>query len=242
MALYGLIADVHGNFEALTAVLASLDALRVDRILCLGDLVGYNADADRCVELIADRHIACVAGNHDLIAIGQLGLERCAARPAFALRRTRKTLSSASRRYLADLPLSRVEEDLVAFHGSSRDPSEYLRTPTQLELAARPVSAGWPGTRVCLFGHTHEPLVHRTSLGISFVNPGSVDAARRLDKTASFATFDSASGLVALRCVSYDDAQAEGRACEGGYRMTAIDEALARPARLLRRIATRLEW
>ena len=95
MARYGLLADVHGNYEALEAVLAHLRARGVERYACLGDIVGYNADAERCVALVRGHGMEAVAGNHDLIAIGRLGFERCGRRPAHALRRTREVLREA---------------------------------------------------------------------------------------------------------------------------------------------------
>jgi predicted phosphodiesterase len=70
MAVYGVIADVHGNREALRVALEYLEAEAVDRLVCLGDIVGYNADANECVNMVMRRHVECIAGNHDLIAIG----------------------------------------------------------------------------------------------------------------------------------------------------------------------------
>ena len=104
MTTYGIISDVHGNLEALAAVLAALDRHGVDRIIALGDLVGYNGESNECVEVIRERGIESIAGNHDLIALGRLGTERCAMRPAFTLRRTRRDLTPNSRRFLGGLP------------------------------------------------------------------------------------------------------------------------------------------
>ena len=92
LARYGVIADVHGNLQALEAVLRALNAQAVQDILCLGDLVGYNADSDACVELLHERRAVSIAGNHDLIALGQLGFDYCAPNPEFSLRRTRRRL------------------------------------------------------------------------------------------------------------------------------------------------------
>ena len=75
---------------------ASLDAQAVQDILCLGDLVGYNADSNACVELLRERRAVSIAGNHDLIALGQLGFDRCAPNPEFSLRRTRRRLWRAA--------------------------------------------------------------------------------------------------------------------------------------------------
>ncbi len=77
MALYGIVADIHGNLQALEAALARLDACGIERLLCLGDIVGYNADAKRCASLMRERDALAIAGNHDLIALGRLGFGRC---------------------------------------------------------------------------------------------------------------------------------------------------------------------
>ena len=100
MALYGLLGDLHGNLQALEAVLAALDRRGIARIACVGDLVGYNADPDACVALLEARGAACIAGNHDLIATGRLGFERCSNKAMHALARTRTALSPATVRRL----------------------------------------------------------------------------------------------------------------------------------------------
>src|SRR5262245_57782429 len=134
MALYGIVSDIHGNLEALSAAAELLAARGVDRILCLGDIVGYNADADACVRAIEQLGAEAVAGNHDLIAAGALGAERCSDKAAFALRRTRAALAEESRRALLALPQRRVVEgELVLMHGGVLDVSEYVASEARVE-------------------------------------------------------------------------------------------------------------
>lgn len=245
MARYGVIADLHGNLQALEAALAFLDRAGVDRVVCLGDLVGYNADGDACVGVLRARGIDCIAGNHDLIAIGRLGFDKCALRAAYALRRTRVALAPATRVFLAALPPSRRYEDrILLVHGGLDDPTEYLRTPAAVAAAGARLAARDPAIRVCFFGHTHTAGVY--TLGpaglaidvpsgpialarehLTLVNPGSVDAARRSDKHAELAIFDSNSWELALHRVAYDDLVSEHRARTGGYRMRPAEEAVA---------------
>src|SRR5262245_57132900 len=78
LARIGLLSDIHGNLAALELVLAALDAAEVDRVVCLGDIVGYNPEANECVATVKERGVAAIAGNHDLIALGRLGFDRCA--------------------------------------------------------------------------------------------------------------------------------------------------------------------
>jgi predicted phosphodiesterase len=73
MALYGVLGDIHGNSEALLAALAALERRGVRHLVCVGDIVGYNADPDECAALLRERRAVSIAGNHDLIGLGRLG-------------------------------------------------------------------------------------------------------------------------------------------------------------------------
>jgi len=252
VSIYGIISDVHGNLQALTAVLGELDRAGVDKVLCLGDLVGYNGDSDECVELIRSRGIEAIAGNHDLIALGQLGFDRCSAKPSFALRRTRKQLDEGSRRFLAQLPATRTYEATVALiHGGVDDVCEYLVSPQQIAANAARLRERLPDVRLCFFGHTHTPklfevqgerVMARTPAApieleardrLYFINPGSVDAARRPIKLAEYLVFDSARWIVSFRRVGYDHETSERIARAKGLRMGRADVVLHRVRRWL---------
>ncbi|XXX72119.1 metallophosphoesterase family protein [Sorangium sp. So ce134] len=244
--LYGIIADVHGNLEALSAVQAFLAERGVGHLLCLGDIVGYNADSDACVRLLARPPVLAVAGNHDLIAAGRMGVDRCGAKAAFALRRTRVALSADSKRALALLPRRRViEGELVLVHGGVVDPCQYMMSPAHIEENARLLGEREPSGRVCFFGHTHVQALYEVEAGVAtprptgerislrhgrgrrfFINPGSVDAARRSEKLADFAVFDSSRQEISFHRIAYDHERAEQRAAEEGYRMTWLDRHL----------------
>jgi predicted phosphodiesterase len=253
MARYGVIADVHGNLEALRAVLALLDARAVERVVCLGDIVGFNADPDSVVGLLRERGVECIAGNHDLIGIGRLGFDRCADHVAYAIKRTRRTISPDTAAFLATLPATRLMDDGFALiHGGVDDVEQYVTTPEAVRDNAARLQRRFPGTGVCFFGHTHRQgafEVHegearevppRYELPLSldrlyFVNPGSVDAARKHsdDKFAECAVFDSTARSVEFHRVPYDHETAEAKAVRGGYRMGRTQ---ARWRRLQRRI------
>src|ERR1700741_1703640 len=196
MALYGVIADIHGNREALSAALVLLGNLGAQRIVCLGDVVGYNADPDECVEIVRRRCAVVIAGNHDLIGLGRLDFRRCSTKAEYSLRRTRRTLSPASISYLSRLPPNHVlENGAVLVHGGVRDVQQYMVTPAHILENAGLLRADFPGARVCFFGHSHEQKAYRVegdaveeltgetvSLegdALYFVNPGSVDASRK---------------------------------------------------------------
>ena len=114
MALYGVLGDIHGNLEALEAVLAALDARGARELLCIGDVIGYNADPDACVALLRSRGARVIAGNHDLIGTGRLGFERCSNKARYSLKRTRRRLAPESVAWLTALPANRLVEDSIA--------------------------------------------------------------------------------------------------------------------------------
>ena len=101
---YGVIADVHGNLDALRAVLRAIDREGVDRHLVAGDLVGYGPYPNECVAAVAELSAICVAGNHDLIALGALSDERCIELARRSLTWTRRVLGADERAFLAALP------------------------------------------------------------------------------------------------------------------------------------------
>ena len=250
MASYGVLGDIHGNREALEAVLAALDARGVERLLCVGDVVGYNADPDDCISLIYGRRCVTIAGNHDLIAIRKLDFSRCSNKAAYALRRTRRLLKPASAAWLAALPANRVVEDaIVLVHGGVRDVQQYMTTPTHIRDNAAYLRADFPDARLCFFGHSHEQKVYEVDGEVTevtgerivlnpgktyFINPGSVDASRKSrHKLAEFAILDG--DTIEFQRVRYDAGIAECKAAAFGYRIPPlVDRAYSLRKRLSR--------
>jgi predicted phosphodiesterase len=238
MAVYGLVADIHGNREALGAALWLLQRRGVERIVCLGDVVGYNADPDECVDMLREQRAVIIAGNHDLIGTGQMNFRRCSNKAEYSLKRTRRTLSPASAAFLAALPATLVLEDGVALvHGGVRDVQQYMSTPALIRQNAALLQADFPGARLCFFGHSHEQKLYRVDADevseiephgriflqrdkTFFVNPGSVDASRKREhKLAECAIFDSGAWSVEFLRVPYDCAATEAKAAVFGYRI-----------------------
>ena len=237
MALHGVLGDIHGNREALAAVLAFFERRGAARVLCTGDIVGYNADADACAALLSARGALAVAGNHDLISIGRLGFARCSQPAEYALRRTRRRLAPASAEYLGALPAQRrVGEHILLVHGSVEDVERRLATPEEARRDAALLRARFAQVRVCFYGHLHAQKVFEIDGGAArelagerlrlrpdrlyYVNPGSVDAARRrAPRLAECALFDDATLELELHRLAYDDAASETRAAARGYRI-----------------------
>ena len=116
---YAVLADVHANLEALEAALAAASAEGAERVICAGDIVGYHADPEACVERLRAASAVCVAGNHDRVAAGLAGPEGFGPAARRAALWTRARLSPASRAFLASLPLARVVDGrFLVVHGA----------------------------------------------------------------------------------------------------------------------------
>ena len=253
MARYGVLGDIHGNLEALQAVLEALDARGVRELLCVGDVVGYNADPDACVELLRRRGARVIAGNHDLIGTGRLGFERCSNMAWYSLKRTRQALSPESVAWLNSLPPNLVMEGTIALvHGGVRDVQLYMTAPQHIAENAALLRTDFPAARVCFFGHSHkqklyeadgdivrEPPLEDGLCALSrerlyFINAGSVDAQRKWSqRLAECAVFDSDAWTIEFLQLRYDAAATEAKAAVAGYRITPLIDRLYRLRRRL---------
>jgi len=232
-----LLSDVHANVEALLAVRHDLAGKAADRILCLGDIVGYNANPAECLEVLAEMGALCIAGNHDLAVTGRITTEGFTATASRAVAWTRAQLSPAQVAALAALPTELRLGDVLAVHGALR-PDGTGCTTTRLadELAQRAclaaLAASGGGARICAFGHTHHAAlvilregrlaVQETATAslapgaLHLVNPGSVGQPRTADRRAAYAVLDTARRTVALYRVPYDDAAAQRKTRAAG--------------------------
>jgi predicted phosphodiesterase len=214
-----VVSDIHGNKHAFEAVLDSIDASACEEMWCLGDLVGYGADPDACVEL-ARRHAAlCLAGNHDLGVRGDLPLEEFSRGAALAAEWTRQAISPETSAYLAELEPLKLEEEVGLYHASPRDPVwEYVLSPLQADLCL-----DVQRHRVCLIGHSHVALSFWRSEGAAatgatrtdgeeleltdgewLINPGSVGQPRDGDPRAAWLELDTEAWAALYRRVEYD--------------------------------------
>jgi len=217
---YALIADIHANLTAFTAVLDNIEHRGgVAELWCLGDVVGYGPDPSQCIELLRKYKHICVVGNHDLAAIGKLALADFNPDAAFACRWTAQQLSPEDIEYLESLPQVIEKDDFTLVHGSPREPIwEYL-----ISTSSAKENFAYFNSRFCLVGHSHVPLIFRQDedvncsfiplstnigqvLGKSrmIINPGGIGQPRDGDPRASYAIYDSESKVVRLYRVPYD--------------------------------------
>jgi len=182
---YAIIADIHANLAAFTAVLDDIARQGgVEEVWCLGDVVGYGPDPHQCIELLRHYDHVCVAGNHDWAAIGKLSLSEFNPDAAAASRWTAQQLSPEDVAYLESLPLVIEKDDFTLVHGSPREPIwEYL-----LSISAARQNFTYFQSQFCLVGHSHVPLVFRYTG----------------DPRASYAIYDSQARTVRLYRITYD--------------------------------------
>jgi predicted phosphodiesterase len=161
MMKVAVISDIHGNRQAFESVLDAVAQSDADELWCLGDLVGYGADPDACVEL-ARRHAAvCLAGNHDLAAIGAVPLAAFSRGAGISVQWTREVMHPANLEFLAGLRPQGQESTVGLYHASPRDPVwEYV-----LSALLAGLCLDEQRERVCLIGHSHVALAFARSAG-----------------------------------------------------------------------------
>ena len=218
-----IVSDIHGNRQAFDAVLDAIEESDCEEMWCLGDLVGYGADPDACVELAARHAAVCLAGNHDLGVRGDLPLEQFSRGAALAARWTQETIRPETREYLDRLEPSNLDEEVGLYHASPRDPVwEYVLSPLQAELCLDEQRH-----RVCLIGHSHVALSFGRAAGAPatgetrapdeeldlsqgewLVNPGSVGQPRDGDPRAAWLELELDEMAAVYRRTEYDIAGA----------------------------------
>jgi predicted phosphodiesterase len=220
-----LIADIHANLEALRTTLADIALRPVDRIVCLGDIVGYNRDAAECIALIRSADCLCVAGNHDLAVGGKITTRDFSNVAARAAAWTRQQLTQDDRDFLASLPLkATVDDQLIAVHGALHPDtgceSVRLDNDKRRMLSFQALMAHPSGARICAFGHTHHAGVYELRDGFVvtyageevqlrddayyLINPGTVGEPRTADRRATYMILDLARRTVTTRYLDYD--------------------------------------
>ena len=215
-------------------MLRAVDAESPDAIWCLGDLVGYGPQPNRCCELVAERADVCLIGNHDLGVLGRIDLEDFSPDAAAAARWTTEVLEDGPRRYMESRTPQAELERAELFHASPRDPVwEYVLTPEiaflSLHVTEKPL---------VLVGHSHIALrfgADELALALCpdgtevrldgerwLLNPGSVGQPRDTDPRAAWLLADFAAGLAVFRRVPYDVEKTQEEIRERG-----LPEALA---------------
>jgi predicted phosphodiesterase len=226
-----MLSDVHGNLPAFEAVLADVDSTEPEEIWCLGDLVGYGAQPDACVELARERCDLCLAGNHDLVVTGEIDIADFSSSAAAAARWTRETIGAESLAFLRALRPAEPGRVIGLYHASPRDPVwEYVLSTWQADECMDLMEP-----RVGAIGHSHVALWFRRTAegevagapaeaglerdlndGQWLLNPGGVGQPRDGDPRAAWLLLDTGEWSAQWRRVEYPIDQAASAIEEAG--------------------------
>jgi len=216
----GIFSDVHGNLEALEAVLAAMTERKVERHWCLGDLVGYCANPNECVARVRQAAEAVVRGNHDAACTGGDDIASFNQFARQAILWTIHHLEDGHKEWLKNLPMTVTRDDILLVHASPRDPGSwhYIHNRMRVGEMVRAFSA--TQARLIFVGHSHQPMIlvqkgeeYYRFLGDRIkieadcrylVNVGSSGQPRDGNPQASYVIYDPAAGTVAIERVPYD--------------------------------------
>ena len=223
-----IFGDIHANLEAFKVVLEDAREQGCESFICLGDVVGYNANPRECLEIVQSLGCPVVKGNHDSYASSESSLVTFNPLAEVAIQWTRDQLTSTEKRWLSDLPLIVEIRGFTVVHASLDEPADWNYVLNQLDAAA---SFSKQTTELCFFGHTHSPRAYikdSSIVGVPyeqlaqergrkyFVNPGSVGQPRDGDWRASYIVFDEEKRSLNLRRLRYDLAKTQRKIVAAG--------------------------
>ena len=189
----GIISDIHGNYEALTAVLSELERMNVTEVFCLGDVVGYYSQVNECCEELRRRNITSLMGNHDwYMASGGCCLRSKSVNDCINYQRT--IITKENLNWVKKFEITREIGNIRMVHGGWGDPiDEYLK-PTEEYFT------NIEG-KIFFSGHSHRQVLYKYGIK-TYCNPGSVGQPRDNDPRAAFAILDGTE--VTVHRVKYD--------------------------------------
>jgi predicted phosphodiesterase len=229
---YAVLSDIHANLEAFRAVFDRIASLDVDRIVCLGDIVGYNANPNECIEIVRSEDITCVLGNHDAVACGLETPDHFNPWAKQAAQWTMAQLTHENRDFLRKLPRELQIDDFFLCHGSIHDTDRYVIFMSDVRDNFAMLKGLSGGPRICFYGHTHLQIAHCKEgavitqerddvIGIGdrrhyLINPGGVGQPRDGDPRAAMLLYDGSEKRVTFYRVEYDIASAQNKIIQAG--------------------------
>lgn len=215
---YSIFSDIHSNLEALQAALDSMEREGAEKRIFLGDIVGYGANPNECIEILRDRADLALAGNHDYGLIGKTDLDCFNRYARDALLWTKEVVSGENIDYLKSLPIRKESGSMTLVHSSPREPERwhYITNPAE---AVEQFPAF--NTQVCFIGHSHHPIIiemnpaGEISGGLEsemkiksghcyIINAGSIGQPIDGNPDAAYCLYDSEQGLAKIIRVPYN--------------------------------------
>ena len=218
---FAILSDIYSNLEAFDAVLADARARGCTQFVCLGDVVGYNANPHECVERVREMDCPVVKGNHDEQASLIESSRDFNELAEHAIEWTRDNLTEEDKEWLRGMRFQRQVRDFTIVHATLDTPAQWGYVFNNLDAAA---SFTYQHTAVCFFGHTHVPMAFIRDEGIKrvrieqlridmtkkyFINTGSVGQPRDADWRAAYCIYHLDKNVVEQRRVKYDLATAQ---------------------------------
>jgi diadenosine tetraphosphatase ApaH/serine/threonine PP2A family protein phosphatase len=235
---FAILGDIHANLEALESVLEDAEKQGANSYVCVGDIVGYNANPSECLERVRALNCVTVRGNHDHYCSHDECLDDFHPLAANVVDWTRKQLAEEQITFLRNLRLKAVVKGFMIVHSTLDMPEKWGYVFDVLEAEA---SFNYQTTTLCFHGHTHVPVVYEkqgrvlrsgeTKIKLQFgkkyfINTGSVGQPRDGDPRASYALYDSKNAEIQIRRVTYDIERTQQKIHKAGL-----------PERLAKRLA-----
>ena len=227
---YALLSDIHSNLEAFQSVIEDLEREQVEQVCFLGDIVGYGADPDRCIDLLQGLTSRIVAGNHDWAAVGLTDTTYFNPAAKSAIDWTSEQISPSHRKFLKKLPLTHMLPPIQLVHATPSKPEtwDYI-------FSLREALDGFNHCeqQICFIGHSHSPVAFvenregKVSLlpDSSFqvrdehryiINVGSVGQPRDGDPRAAYGIYDVGDSSFTLKRVAYPIEDTQKKIVEAG--------------------------
>lgn len=216
---YAIISDIHSNLPALKVVLERIEDLQCDRVICLGDIVGYGPFPNECCDLIQERADMVIVGNHDHAVIGQTDISYFNTYARRAIEWTRTMLSEMNKNYLFGLPAKVDIEKACCVHSTPEEPLEWHYIMSSRDAA---ISFNYFEQQVCFIGHSHVPLIAKKNtdqkINVSLligtvewsederciINVGSVGQPRDGNPDACLGVYEPAQNRFTLERIEYE--------------------------------------
>lgn len=217
---YFVFSDIHGNLEALNVVLQQIDVFHPDKVICLGDVVGYGPNPNECVQQVYQAAEFTIMGNHDHAVLGLTDIAYFNQYAKFAVLWTRQVLTEENLEILKGYPFQKSVDDILLVHSTPLNPErwDYIFNPLEGKYYLQHLKE-----RVCFIGHSHQPVFfEQDEVGdVAFnrqpefslpvrdgckyiVNVGSVGQPRDGNVKASFCLYDTEKQIIVVKRLQYD--------------------------------------
>ena len=227
---YIVFSDLHSNLEALNKFEKEISSIPYDRLVCLGDIVGYGADPNLCIDWVRNNVAFTLAGNHDLAVVDKTDISYFNSYAIEACKWTQKILTAENRTFLESLPMDREENGVYWVHASPYQPARWHYIVSKKDAEKHFCSFDAP---VCFVGHSHKPIIleQKSDGEINdyvadlwdiepenryIFNDGSLGQPRDGNTKPMYILYDSDERTVEFKRFDYDFTQTQNKIIDNG--------------------------